>query len=312
MGFATIATDLTKYVDETSGQLIKEAILTGRTVDMVTVQGGIKHSATINTLSTALIGQPGACGWDAAGTTSLEQRTITVDPIKINETICLNTLEDYYTSTMMNAGSYNEAIPFEQIFAESKRDSLKALVEDLVWRGNKSTGSGNLALADGFIKVFGDAVTATDLVAHPYTISTFAGSVLLDTIDEAIALIPENVLDLDDLTLFLSYADYRKYSKALRDTNLFAYTGAENQGGEFMQMHPGTNVKVVATKGLSGTNKFVISPASNLVVGTDLLGDAEDFKIFYSQDNDEVRFLAKFKVGVQAAFIENVVYFVGA
>ena len=307
-----VVTDLTKYVDETSGQLIKEAVLTGRTVDMVTVQGNIKHAATVNTLSTSLSAQAGSCGWTPAGTTTLEQRSITVSPIKINEPICLNTLEEYYTSTMMNSGSYSEDIPFEQIFAENKRDSLKALIEDLVWKGDIAAGTGNMAKADGFVKLFTDEVTATALVAHPYTISTFAGSTLIDVIDEAIGNIPEAVIDLDDLTLFLSYSDYRKYAKALRDANLFAYSGGENQGGEFMQYHPGTNVKVVATKGLSGTNKFVISPASNLVVGTDLMSDAEDFKIFYSQDNDEVRFLAKFKVGVQAAFIENVVYYVGA
>lgn len=307
-----VVNDLTKYVDETSGQLIKEAVLTGRTVDMVTVQGGIKHSATVNTLSSALQAQRGACSWNALGTTTLEQRSITVSPIKINEAICLNTLEEYYTSSMMNAGSYNEEIPFEQIFAENKRDSLKSLIEDMIWRGEDNGGTANLELSDGFIKIFSDAVTAGDLTANAYTIADFSGSDLIDYIDEAISKVPEAVIDLDDVTLFLSYADYRKYAKALRDANLFMYSGAENQGGDFMQMHPGTNVKVVATKGLAGTNKFVLTPASNLVVGTDLLSDAEDFKIFYSQDNDEVRFLAKFKVGVQAAFIENVVYYVGA
>jgi hypothetical protein len=41
------------------------------------------------------------------------------------------------------------------------------------------------------------------------------------------------------------------------------------------------------------------------------LSDAEDFKIFYSQDFDEVRFLAKWKLGIQVAYLEHVVYYVG-
>ena len=302
---------MTKYTDEMSGALIKEAVLTGRTVDMVTVQGGIKHSATVNRLSSALQAQAGVCGWTPQGTTTLDQRVIEVSPIKINEPICLNDLEEYYTSTMMNPGSYNEEIPFEQIFAENKRDAVKSLMEDLIWKGDTDTGTGNLALANGFIKLFDAAETAGDLTrVGTYTIANFATDAI-DIVDEAIAKLPDAVLGLDDLVVMISYADYRKYAKAVRDANLFHYTGAENQGEDFMQIHPGTNVKVVATKGLSGTNRFVVTPASNLIVGTDLLNDAEDFRIFYSQDNDEVRFLAKFKIGVQVAFIENVVWYTG-
>ena len=304
-------TGLTKYTDEHSGALIKEAILTGRTVDMVTVQGGVKHSATVNTLSSALTAQAGACGWNAAGSTILDQRTIEVSPIKINEPICLNTLEEYYTSVMMNPGSYNQEIPFEQMFAENKAEAVKSLMEDLIWKGDKVAGTGNLALANGFIKLFDDAETAGDLTrVGTYTIANFAADAI-DIVDEAIAELPDSVLGLDDLVVMLSYADYRKYAKAVRDANLFHYTGAENQGEDFMQIHPGTNVKVIATKGLAGSNKFLVAPASNLVVGTDLLNDTEDFRIFYSQDNDEVRFLAKFKVGVQVAFIDNVVWYTG-
>ena len=303
---------MTKYTDEMSSALIKEAILTGRTVDMVTVQGGVKHSATVNRLSSALALQAGACGWNASGTTTLDQRTIAVSPIKVNEAICLNALEEYYTSTMMNPGSYNEDVPFEQIFAENKRDAIKSVIEDLIWKGNKATGTGNLAFADGFVKLFDDAETAGDLTrVGTYTVATFADDII-DKVDEAIAKLPEAVLDLEDIAVMMSYADYRAYAKAVRDANLFHYTGAEGQGGDFMQMHPGTNVKVIATKGLAGTNKFLVAPASNLVVGTDLLEDAEDFRIFYSQDNDEVRFLAKFKLGVQVAFIENVVWYTGS
>jgi len=305
-------TSMTKYTDEMSGALIKEAILTGRTVDMVTVQGGVKHSATVNRLSSALALQAGACGWSASGTTTLDQRTIAVDAIKVNEAICLNDLEEYYTSVMMNPGSYNEDIPFEQIFAENKRDAIKAVIEDLIWKGNKVTGTGNLAFANGFVKLFDDAQTAGDLTrVGTYTVATFKDDII-DKVDEAIAKLPDNVLDLDDIAVMMSYADYRTYAKAVRDANLFHYSGAEGQGGDFMQIHPGTNVKVIATKGLAGTNKFLVTPASNLVVGTDLLEDAEDFRIFYSQDNDEVRFLAKFKLGVQAAFIENVVWYTGS
>ena len=310
---------LTAYVEQNAMDLIKEAVLKGRTVDLVTVQGGIKSAATINRISTSLSAQAGACGWNAAGTTTLDQRTITVCDVKINEAICLNDLEAYYTQVNMNPGSYNTAIPFEQIFAENKRDQIMALVEDLVWRGNTSTGSGNLALCDGFVKLFDAGVTASS--GHYVTYSTTAlsgagsggaysatSSNIVELIDELARLIDTDVINAPDLHIFLSYADYRTYAKLLREKNLFAYTGAENQGQDFSQMHPGTNIRVIAVRGLNTANRILLAEASNLYIGTDLLSDAEDFKVWYSQDFDEVRFLSKFKIGVQVAFIENVVW----
>jgi len=99
------------------------------------------------------------------------------------------------------------------------------------------------------------------------------------------------------------------YSLALRNANLFHYTGAENQGEDYSQMIPGTNIKAVAVRGLNGTNKMFLSSASNFYFGTDLLSDAEEFQIFYSYDFDEVRFRSKWKQGVMFAFPDYVVYF---
>ena len=239
--------------------------------------------------------------------------------IKINEAICLNDLEAYYTQVNMNPGSYNENIPFEQIFAENKRDQIMAMIEDLVWRGDTVSGSGNLALADGFVKLFDAGVTASSGRFLTYSNTALSGagsggaysatsSNIVELIDRLAALVNTNVIDTPDLHVFVSYADYRTYSKLLRDLNYFAYTGAENQGQEFSQMHPGTNIRVIAVRGLNTANRILLAEASNLYIGTDLLSDAEDFRVFYSQDFDEVRFLAKFKLGTQVAFIENVFY----
>lgn len=302
---------LNAYTDENKLDLIKEAVLRGRTVDLVNVQGGIKSSATINRLSTTINAQAGACGWSATGSTILDQRTISVDDIKINEPICLNDLEGFYTQVQMNPGSYNTEIPFEQLFAENKRDQIMALVEDLVWRGDKVAGTGNLALANGFVKLFNAGITASSAKYGTFSVAN-AATEIVAKVDEAISKIDTNIIDVDDLHVFMSYPLYRIYAKALRDANLFHYTGAENQGLDFSQIHPGTNVRVVAVRGLNGVNRFAISPASNLYVGTDLLSDAEDFRIFYSQDNDEVRFLAKWKLGVQVAYLEHVVWYVGS
>jgi len=304
---------LNAYTNENAMDLIKEAVLRGRTVDLVQVQGGVKSSATINRLSTTLNAAAGACGWSATNSTILDQRTISVCDIKINEAVCLNDLENYYTQIQMNPGSYNTEIPFEQLYAENKRDNIMALIEDLIWKGDVSGGSGNLALCNGFKVLFNAGITASSAFYGTYsTNTTTLASTIVAKVDEAIGKINTDIIDTDDLHLFMGYPEYRIYARALRDLNYFAYTGAEDQGQEFSQIHPGTNVRVIAVRGLNSASRWVLTRASNLYVGTDLLSDAEDFRIFYSQDNDEVRFLAKWKLGVQCAWLDEVVYYVGS
>lgn len=300
---------LSAFTDENKMDLIKKAILTGRSLEFMTIQPDIKSSATINILDSTLVGQAGSCGFNSDGNTILSQRTLSVDAIKVNESICIDTLEAYYTQKMMNPGSYNESIPFEQLYSEDKAEKIADMLESIVWKGDKA-GSGNIALADGLLKVIDAEGSVVDGNVGAVTAATgiTAGNVV-EIIDGMVESVPADIIDADDLILFVGYDVYRVYAKALRNANLFHYTGAENQGQEFSQMVPGTNVKVVAVKGLNGTNRMVLSRVANLYIGTDLLNDAEQFSIFYSKDNDEVRFVAKLKVGSQVAFPELVVEF---
>lgn len=297
-----IVSDLTAYVDEHKLELISKSILKGRTIDLVNLQTGIKGSTTINVLSSSPSFQAGACGWNASGTTTLSQNVLAVCDIKLNESICLDTLEQYYTSKSMKPGSYNEELPMAGVFIGEKVDQISSFIDLLAWRGNDSGETGNLTLCDGYLKTMKADASVVDVTGL-----TFSSSTIVADIDAVVAAIPSDVIDATDLTVFMGYDMFRKYAKALRDANLFHYTGAENQGGEFMLMIPGTNVKAVAVKGLNSKNYVVATPASNLYLGTDLTSDWEDFKVFYSQDNDEVRMLAKFKVGFNYAFGDFIV-----
>ena len=298
---------LSVYTDENKLDLIKKSILEGRTLNYITVQPDIKTSATINIIDSTLVGQAGSCGFNSDGTTVLSQRTIGVAPIKVNESICVDTLESYYTQKMMNAGSYNESIPFEQIYAEDKAEKIADMLESIVWKGD-ILGAGNLALADGLLKVIDAEAGVVDGNSGAVTAATgVTAANIIDVVDGMVRAVPADIIDADDLVLFMGYDSYRTYAKALRDANLFAYDGSE--GKDFSQMVPGTNVKVIAVKGLNGTARMILSRTANLYVGTDLLNDAEQFSIFYSKDNDEVRFVAKLKIGTQVAFPEFIVEF---
>jgi hypothetical protein len=300
---------LTAYVDETRMQLIKKMILGGRSTQFLTIQPDIKSTASINLLSSTLVAQGGGCGFSNSGTTNLTQNDLQVCPLKVNESICLDTLEQYYTQTLMQPGSYNTQIPFEQLYVEEKTEQISALIDDLVWRGNTATGVGNLGLCDGFIRLADVTYSGSVVDGNPSNYTAITASNIIAIVDEAVNRIPANIIDQDDLYLYCGYDFYRTYATALRNANLFHYTGAEDQGQQFSQMVPGTNVRMIAVRGLNTSNKFFISSKSNMFFGTDLLNDYENFELWYSLDNQEVRMAAKWKLGVNAAFWDYVVYF---
>lgn len=301
---------LTAYVDQERMALIKKMILQGRSVRYLTVQPDIKSAASINLLSSNLDAQAGGCGFTDAGTTILTQNTLNVCPLKVNESICLDTLELYYTQAMMNPGSYNTQIPFEQIYAEEKVSQISSLIDNLIWRGDTSlTGTTDLNLCNGFIRLANTTYSGSVVTGNVNSVTSITASNIVAIVDNAVNVIPANIIDQDDLYLYCGYDFYRTYSTALRNANLFAYTGAEDQGESFSQMVPGTNVRLIAVKGLNTTNKFFISSKSNLFFGTDLLNDYENFELWYSLDFQEVRMASKWKQGVNAAFWDYVVYF---
>jgi hypothetical protein len=166
-----------------------------------------------------------------------------------------------------------------------------------------------LALCDGIIYQADNVWSASTVDGNTSSATAITASNIIGLVDDVTAVVPTDILGLSDLYLFVGYDVYRTYALALRNANLFHYTGAENQGEDFSQMVPGTNVRVVAVRGLNGTDRMFLTNGSNLYFGTDLLSDAEEFKIFYDMNDDEVRFRAKWKQGVQAAFPEFIVQF---
>lgn len=302
--------DLTAYVEQNRLPLIKKAVLGGRTLQYITTQPDVKSSIAINIINSDLVAQAGACGWNESGETILSQEILTVEDLRVNEAICLNTLETYYTQKLMQPGSYNEQIPFEQIYTEEKAEKVAALVEDLMWKGNTTlTGSTNLNKADGFLRKIDTVYSGSVVNGNVSGLTAITAANIVGIIDAINSVIPTDILAMDDLTIFVGYDVFRTYTLALRNLNLFHFTGDQNQGGDYTLLVPGSATRIVATRGLNGTNRIVATYAKNLYFGTDLLSDFEEFKIFYSEDYDEVRTRIKWKQGVAAAFPEFIVNF---
>jgi hypothetical protein len=303
-------TGLTNYTNELSTELVVRSLFGSKTAAVLQaagqVQVGVKSAEALNILSSDVFFQADGCGYSASGTTNFTQRVITVGKIKIEETLCPKTLEAKWLQTQMVPGSPT-SIPFEEQIGQEKASRIAKLIEVAMWQGDTVTSNTNpnTNRFDGFNKII-DAVSASTVSGNTSAATAITTANIEDLIDDMYNAAPADIADADDLVLFVGIDTFKKYTTALRASNLFHYA-ADSEGMEIMI--PATNVKMIAVGGLNGTDRMFLGRLTNFFVGTDLANEEEELKFWYSEDNDEVRFRASFKYGVQIAFPDQLVRF---
>jgi hypothetical protein len=277
---------------------------------LFTKQVGVKFAAALNLMDTDAVLQGGdTCGYTSSGTTTFSQRVITVGRMKVMETLCPRSLEQYWMQTQLTAGSTYDGVPFEQAFSEQKALRIAEALENAIWQGNAYFSGVNQLL---------NAASGSTISGNTGAVSASVGITATNVIgifDAIYNQIPQAILTKQDLVIFCGWNNYRTLVQAFKQGNATGGLAvlynqvdlASLANGEFI--YPGTNVRVIAVPGLTNTNRIVCTYLGNLFYGTDLLSDEEQFSIWFSKDNDEVRFQAAFKAGVQFAYPDLIVDF---
>lgn len=308
---------LADYTEQNEALLVTSAVLGAKTASLIKSAGnvmvGVKSSETINIMDTDAIFQSGAsCGFNASGSTSFSQRTVTVGKIKVNESLCPKDLEAKYLQKALPTGSMYDSIPFEQEFSDKKAKRIAAQLETALWQGDTSSVNVNLNKFDGLLKLINaasgvvDANTSTFISGAPLASITAAN--VISIFDGVYRAIPAQIVSEDDVVIFCGMDTFRTYTIALKNANMFHYTVDVKADNEFVL--PGTTIKVIAVQGLNGTNDIIAGRLSNFFLGTDLLNEEEKFEIFYAKEADQVRFVSEFKMGVNIAFPDELVKFI--
>jgi hypothetical protein len=274
---------------------------------------GVKSSEKINIMETDAIFQDGAsCGFNASGSTTFTQRTVTPGKIKVNEALCPKDLESKYLQKALPTGSMYDSIPFEQEYSEKKAKTIAAQLETALWTGDTTSVNVNLNRFDGLVKLIGAASGVVAANASTFIsgapLSSITAANVISIFDGVYQAIPAKVVAADDMTIFCGQDLFRTYTVALKNSGSFNYQIDVKADSEFVL--PGTTIKVIAVAGLNGTNKVYAMRLSNMFLGTDLLNEEEKFEIFYAKEADQVRFVSEFKMGVNIAFPDEVVKFI--
>jgi len=305
---------LTNYTKENEALLVSSSVLGAKTAALIKSAGnvmvGVKSAETINIMdSDAFFQAGGTCGWNASGTTTFTQRTVTVVKIKVQEALCPKALEAKYLQKALPTGSQYDSIPFEQEYSERKAQTIASQLETALWQGDTASANGNLNKFDGFIKLIGAASGVVDANVSGFIsgapLSSITAANVISLFDGVYRAIPAKVVAADDMVIVCGQDTFRTYTIALKNANMFNYAFDGKADSEFVL--PGTSIKVVALQGLNGTNDVYAMRLSNLFLGTDLLNEEEKFEIFFAKEADEVRFAAEFKMGVNVAFPDEIV-----
>lgn len=295
-------TGLTGYVDENSFELISSAVLGTELAQNVDVRAGLKgNSVAIPVMEdTFNVADGNDCGWTANNTASISQVDMCMYHAKVQHEFCPQALRDTFMAQALAAGQFggSESLPYEATYVDYFVKKLKNWNEKFLIDGKGASCTG-----------FRQAISGSGVDGAAYNIDwTITNAV--EKAQDLFSALPADVALADDLLMILSPGDYKTLALSATQQNYF--TPAYNPIADGSTFYvPGTRVKVVATAGIkdqtNGLNTRIVTPARNLIMGTDLTGDFEVFKMWYSEDNDQVRATMKWAVGAAAVEPANAV-----
>jgi hypothetical protein len=225
-------------------------------------------------------------------------------------------LEAYFTQEALKAGSTYEDFgnaDFQKAFLDKKNARIAAQLETAIWQGDSTGATANTNKFDGLQKLIagGSPVNANvSGYTGVATITTVTAANVIAATEGIYKAIPVAVLAKGDVKIFVGNDWYRTLILAYRALNLFAYNPQDSQAASFIL--PGTNVEVISVNGLNSTGDAYAISLGNIAMAVDLVDEENSYKMWYSEDNNDVRYRVEFKMGVNVAFTNEVVSFLAA
>jgi hypothetical protein len=323
MGF--LVTGLTAYTEQNEKQLVSASLFEARTQQLILSEGnvmtGVKSSQTVNRMDTDVFFQDdSSCGFLSSGTTEFSQRTLTVGKVKVQETLCPKDLESVYLQKALPAGGNYDTIAFANEYTARKAGKIAEALETAIWTATGSGYGGTNGLLNKFkgikqhISEAGGSVVNANVTGFYGTGAPITG---IDTMEKAqkavlavINALPAAVKGKADVRIFCGWDVYTLLIQKYVDLNLFHYNpGSTNNAADSEFLVPGTSYKVIPVHGLTGTNDIYAMRMSNIFLGVDLISEEDQFELWYSIDDRNVKFSANMKIGVQLAFPDEVTKF---
>ena len=303
---------LNDFNNETAGRIVLDTVYKGNTTEYVTVQESIKFQEPLNLISVDPYFQGGNAVTTASGSAEFTQRNITVTKRTAYDSWNLQDLTDKYLGvSALPAGSYEETMTILNDLTTELVQKAQQSNDEFLWNavsGSQFANSTVTPNADGFKALISGSTTGV-VVATGDGATAITGSTAYDQITSMLGQMDANVLDTE-LTVWCGTRVFQRVINGLTTQNLFHFdpTTVERRGGFYEVPLPGyPNVKIVGNYGLRGSERVIIGPTSDMVVGTDLVSDTTNYQLWFDINSDTLKYRLRNKLGVQIGHPEDFV-----
>ena len=289
MAFGFNVAALPAYTDQLSNEIIAKSVLTTDLLSYLDLRTGYTSgTVAINLVDADLPVSALSCGWTSDGEITYTQVNVIIESLQSKTEVCPEDLRSVYQSAFMSAGTGNDEIPFEQVISDQYAEKLTKYNEGFLINGS---AGGAMTGIKGQITGANGATVPAGAVA--WTVA--------NAVDQALDFydgIAESVKDRDDLIMVVSPANYRTLTRALVAQNLFHFDSVSSND---ILILPGTNITVVKSSGLVGSDYVAAGPSKMILAATGLQDELDNFVWFYDQGADIMKFRAAWRLGVGVA-----------
>lgn len=269
------------------------------------------------------------CGFTTSGSTTITQTTVTTVPFTVQESICVRDLHQYFTVQTLPQNSLLDTWGMLDVWINRKLQRVSQKLNMALWAGKTTyTNDTWLKLQNGFINDI-DAASDEIIVTGGGAGTAITTSNVRTIFEEALFNVSTGLLAipqiLGDAIAFCGQDTFSTLRLKLMQDNLYHVPigNASSPDGAYSQWemyYPGSTVKIVGIPELNSTNpietgslpaavkhRIIVTYPDNLIVAMNGSGDDTQFKLWYSEDNDQVRFSLRGFVGTAVKHTDLVV-----
>ena len=300
---------LNDFNNELAGKIVMDSIFEGTTRMYAEVQEGIKYQEPLNLVSVNPHFQGGDAVSTLSGSLDFTQRNITVTKRTAYDGWNLQLVtEKYLGKSVLDAGSYEDTMNILSNLGEDLVKKAQQQNDYFIWRAEQGavtsgTDSANAA-ADGLLNIISGSTPGVSVPTGTGANAIVASTAYTQLYDMYESL-DANVDSQEDISFFCGPQVFKRIINGFTTQNLFHFdpTADVKRSGNFYEVgFPGSpNVKIVSTWGLNGSERVVLGPAKDIVIGTDLESDTANFQMWYDINADMIKYRMRNKLGAQIA-----------
>ena len=307
----------TTYAGEFKEKYIREMLLAGKTLDNggMTIFPNVAFKEVIQkaALGGSLI-VDGSCDYTDSGTLALTERVLEVEEYQVNKTECTKTFSQTWQAAQMQGKLDGRKLPasFSDFIVQYYIAKIAAQMENTIWQGVNA----NAGEFDGITTIL--AANAASLAGG--AVIGAGAAVTAGNVIEKLGLVVDNIstnspalLGQADLRIYVSSHVFQCYIRALGGFSI-ANSGTDNKMTQWWDGNSGLTydgIEVFLAPGMP-TNDMVATTVGNLFFGCGILDDMSEIRLIDTSQtlgDQNVRFVARWKAGVQVGLLEEVTYY---